>query len=55
VSLRYFGADAVFSPRRRLATDPEGRRVSEEIASVFGDMKAGEPFRSPRFRKVRPR
>jgi hypothetical protein len=55
VSLRYFGDDAVFEPRRRLATDPEGRRVSVELASAFGDMQAGEPFRSPLFRKVRPR
>jgi ectoine hydroxylase-related dioxygenase (phytanoyl-CoA dioxygenase family) len=55
VSLRYFGADAVYSPRRRLATDPEGRRVSMELASAFGDLQAGAPFRSPLFRKVRPR
>ncbi|MEA3056946.1 MAG: hypothetical protein QOD30_2378 [Actinomycetota bacterium] len=54
VSLRYFGDDAVFSPRRRVATDPEGRRVSVELASAFGDLQAGEPFRSPLFRKVRP-
>ena len=55
VSLRYFGADAVYEPRRRIATDPEGKRVSVELASVFGDMQAGDPFRSPLFRKVRPR
>jgi ectoine hydroxylase-related dioxygenase (phytanoyl-CoA dioxygenase family) len=55
VSLRYFGSDAVYAPRRRIATDPEGKRVSVELASAFGDMNAGEPFRSPLFRKVRPR
>ncbi|MEN3272910.1 MAG: hypothetical protein V7636_1671 [Actinomycetota bacterium] len=55
VSLRYFGDDAMFSPRHRLATDPEGRRVSVELASAFGEMRAGDPFRSPLFRKVRPR
>jgi len=52
--LRYFGADATFSPRRRVATDPEGKRVSVELASAFGEMQAGAPFRSPLFRKVRP-
>jgi len=55
VSLRYFGDDAVYSPRRRIATDPEGKRVATELASAFGDMAAGDPFRNPLFRKVRPR
>ncbi|HEX4906084.1 MAG TPA: phytanoyl-CoA dioxygenase family protein [Acidimicrobiales bacterium] len=53
VSLRYFGDDAVYAPRRRIATDPEGKRVATELASAFGDMRAGEPFRSGLFRKVR--
>jgi hypothetical protein len=55
VSLRYFGDDATYSPRQRIATDPEGKRVATTLASAFGDMAPGAPFRSPLFRKVRPR
>lgn len=55
VSLRYFGDDAVFAPRRRIATDPEGRRVATTLASAFGEMGPGAPFRHPMFHKVRPR
>jgi ectoine hydroxylase-related dioxygenase (phytanoyl-CoA dioxygenase family) len=53
VSLRYFGADATYSPRQRIATDPEGKRVATTLASAFGEMEPGAPFRSPLFRKVR--
>jgi len=53
VSLRYFGADATFRPLRRIVVDPEGKRVAETLQSAFGDMQAGEPFRSPLFHKVR--
>lgn len=53
VSLRYFGDDAVYAPRQRIATDPEGKRVATTLASAFGAMEAGEPFRSPLFHKVR--
>jgi ectoine hydroxylase-related dioxygenase (phytanoyl-CoA dioxygenase family) len=55
VSLRYFGDDAVYEPRRRIATDPEGKRVATTLASAFGEMEPGAPFRNPLFRKVRPR
>lgn len=55
VSLRYFGADATYRPLRRIVMDPEGKRVAETLASAFGAMQEGEPFRSPLFRKVRPR
>jgi hypothetical protein len=54
VSLRYFGADATYRPLRRVVTDPEGKRVAQTLASAFGDMEEGAPFRSPLFRKVRP-
>ena len=55
VSLRYFGDDAVYAPRQRIATDPEGRRVATTLASAFGEMEPGQPFRHPMFQKVRPR
>ena len=41
VSLRYFGDDAVFAPRQRIATDPEGKRVATTLASAFGEMRPG--------------
>ena len=53
VSLRYFGDDAVYAPRQRIATDPEGRRVATTLESVFGAMEPGAPFRHPMFHKVR--
>jgi ectoine hydroxylase-related dioxygenase (phytanoyl-CoA dioxygenase family) len=53
VSLRYFGADATFRPLQRIVMDPEGKRVAETLQSAFGDMQAGDPFRSPLFQKVR--
>jgi hypothetical protein len=53
VSLRYFGDDAVFAPRQRIATDPEGKRVATTLASAFGEMQPGAPFRHPMFHKVR--
>ena len=55
MSLRYFGDDAVYRPLRRVVMDPEGKRVAQTLASAFGDMEPGSPFRSPLFRKVRPR
>lgn len=56
VSLRYFGADATYAPLRRVATDPEGRRVSTTLASAFGgSMEPGDPFRHDMFHQVRPR
>lgn len=54
VSLRYFGADATYAPLRRLATDPEGQRVSTTLAGAFGgSMAPGDPFRHPMFHQVR--
>jgi ectoine hydroxylase-related dioxygenase (phytanoyl-CoA dioxygenase family) len=57
LSLRFFGADAIYSQRpgmnqrRRVVDDPE--------ASVFArlpvDMSPGDPFRHPDFPKLRPR
>jgi hypothetical protein len=61
VSLRYFGADAVFAPppladaRREAspgaADDPE----QAGLAAVFGSLEPGAPFRHPMFAQVRPR
>lgn len=52
VSLRYFGADAIMA--RRLGDDSsEGRQVRQSLIPALGDMKPGEPFRSPVFHKVR--
>lgn len=53
VSLRYFGTDSHYAPLRRVATDPEGKRVSVTLASAFGQMEEGAPFRHPMFHKVR--
>lgn len=54
VSLRYFGTDAVYAPLRRVATDPEGKQVAVTLASAFGKMEEGAPFRHPMFHQVRP-
>ena len=56
VSLRYFGEDATYSPLQRVATDPEGKRVSSTLASAFGgSLEPGAPFRHEMFHQVRPR
>lgn len=55
VSLRYFGEDATYQPLQRVATDPEGKRVSSTLASAFGgSMEPGAPFRHELFHQVRP-
>jgi ectoine hydroxylase-related dioxygenase (phytanoyl-CoA dioxygenase family) len=54
LSLRFFGNDAVFAPRPgNLGTTGDGSET--RFAETSLKLAPGEPFRNPRFPKVRPR
>ncbi len=62
LSLRFFGTDAVYTPRPRGGLEevrPERVRTRDEPRSVFlklpETLKAGDPLRHPDFPKLRPR
>ncbi len=59
LSLRFFGEDAIYTPRLALSGDRERPRTDDPEASVFtrlpGALIPGQPLRHPGFPRVRPR
>jgi ectoine hydroxylase-related dioxygenase (phytanoyl-CoA dioxygenase family) len=59
LSLRFFGEDAIYTPRLALSGDRGRSRVDDPEASVFarlpGTLTPGQPLRHPGFPRVRPR
>jgi ectoine hydroxylase-related dioxygenase (phytanoyl-CoA dioxygenase family) len=59
LSLRFFGEDAIYTPRLALSGDRARTREDDSEASVFmrlpSALEAGHPLRHPGFPKVRPR
>lgn len=59
LSLRFFGDDAVYTPRLALSGDRARSRADDPEASVFtrlpAALKPGAPLRHPGFPKIRPR
>jgi ectoine hydroxylase-related dioxygenase (phytanoyl-CoA dioxygenase family) len=59
LSLRFFGDDAIYTPRLALSGDRARARADDPEASVFtrlpGALTPGQPLRHPGFPRVRPR